>query len=146
MTAPTVTPDQIAADLREAATWVRRGWCIGTMANPATGAVCTIGAIATAIYGKPPLSGTVDRAFDSGLLNRGQRARWYAAENAVNDYMARNGMFDPTAGVPVVEATDWNDMRCPDGEQAARVLEACAAELDGLVADPGCAKRGKRGA
>jgi hypothetical protein len=130
MTAPAVTPAQVAADLRAAATWVRRNWCAGAMYHPRTGAVCMVGAIAAGIYGRPPTSGRTDPTFASNVMSPEQRARWAAAEDVLNDYLARHDMLDGRVQPPVVEATDWNDVFCQSGERAGEVLEAAAAEID----------------
>lgn len=130
MSARTVAPEQTVADLRAGAVWVRKGWCTGVMCNPATGAVCQIGGIAAGIFGQLPLVGIADPVFTDSLLTAAQYNRWAAAEDAVTDYLARSDMLDAAHVPPVVGATDWNDMVCQSGEQAAQILEATAADLE----------------
>jgi len=127
-----VAPDVIAADLRAAAVWVRRGWTTGVMCNPTTGAVCLVGGIAAGVYGALPVRDGVDPYFSSSLLTAGQRDRWEAAEDAVTRYLARNDYLDQL-NVVAGEATDWNDLLCESGEQAAQILEATAADLEALT-------------
>lgn len=128
MTAPTVTPAQIAADLRAAAPHVRDKWTAGVFYNPATGRGCLSGWIATAIHGAPPVDGNgVFRP--SHIMTPDGRDRWTAAEDAVADYLAATDQLGGHSPL-VVTASDWNDQMCAGGDEAAQVLADCAARLD----------------
>jgi hypothetical protein len=120
----------IVADLRAAAPWVRRGWTTGTYHKD--GKVCLTAAIVAGVRGRPPVTATGQ--WLPSLISSDQRTRCQAADDAVVGYLAERGLLDEMAALTyeptAVTLVDWNDQQCRDGEHAAELLEAVAAELE----------------
>jgi hypothetical protein len=114
--------DQVAADLRAAASVVReRGLARGALCDK-DGRVCLIGAIRVAVTGSPA---TTQADHDTATA-----ARLFRAETAVDEYLADLAPGPNCGGRPGVwTAASWNDRAAGTAEQAAELLETVAAGL-----------------